>query len=253
MLQHTPRMTGSQYPWFWQFDRRLTDRWRFLPSFIISLGAVTIDWSADSWIPFTGIFMSDTTGEPSDVSALFDRYKDRLRRIVRLRLDRRLTGIVDSSGVLEMAREEVERRAGEPGGTAAPSFLWLRRIVGEVLLRIHEQQLGPDVRGDISLYRGALPEATSISLAAHLLGKGEEDHAAARAEQKILLQETLNAMDPLDREVLTLRHCEQLSNDETATVLDISPAQASEAYVRALKRISVIMASLPGFQRKASP
>jgi len=189
--------------------------------------------------------MSDTTGEQSDVSALFDRHKERLRRTVRLRLDRRLTGIVDSSGVLKLAREEVERRGSEPAGTAAGSFLRLRQIVGEVLLRIHQQRLGPDVRGDISLYRGALPEATSISLAAHLLGKagGEDDQAAARAGQKILLQETLNAMDPLDREVLTLRHCEQLSNDETATVLNISPAQASEAYVRALKRISVILAS----------
>lgn len=198
--------------------------------------------------------MADTTGEPSDVSALFDRYRERLRRIVRLRLDRRLTGIVDSSGVLEMAREEVERRGAEPDQAVAGSFLRLRQIVGEVLLRVHQERLGPDVRGDISLYRGALPEATSISLAAHLLGKaaGDDDRAAARAEQKILLQETLNAMDPVDREVLTLRHCEQLSNDETATVLDISPAQASEAYVRALKRISVIMASLPGFQRKAS-
>ncbi len=120
------------------------------------------------------------------------------------------------------------------------------------MLRIHQERLGPGVRGDISLYRGALPEATSISLAAHLLGKeeGDDDRAAARAEQKIVLQETLNGMDPLDREVLTLRHCERLSNDETAKVLDISPAQASEAYVRALKRISIIMASLPGFQRK---
>jgi len=199
--------------------------------------------------------MSDTSGEQSDVSAQFDRYKERLRRTVRLRLDRRLTGIVDSSGVLRMAREEVDRRGTEATGKVAGSFLWLRQIVGEVLLRIHQQRLGPDVRGDISLYRGALPEATSISLAAHLLGKGggEDDQAAARAEQKIMLQETLNGMDPIDREVLTLRHCEQLSNDETATVLAISTAQASEAYVRALKRISVIMASLPGFKRKASP
>ena len=215
-----------------------------------------MDAGVRSGIPFTGIPMSDTTGEPSDVSVVFDRYKERLRRIVRLRLDRRLTGIVDSSGVLAMAREEVQRRGAEPEPAAVPagSFLWLRQIVGEVLQRIHQQRLGPDVRGDISLYRGALPEATSVSLAAHLLGKagGEDDRAAARAEQKILLQETLNAMDPLDREVLTLRHCEQLSNDETATVLDISPAQASEGYVRALKRISTIMASLPGFQRKAS-
>ncbi len=119
---------------------------------------------------------------------------------------------------------------------------------------LHEQRLGPEARGDISLYRGALPEATSISLAAHLLGKAAtaDDLAAARAEQKILLQETLNAMDSLDREVLTLRHCEQLSNDETANVLAISPPQASEAYIRALKRISVIVASLPGLRGKAS-
>jgi RNA polymerase sigma-70 factor, ECF subfamily len=198
--------------------------------------------------------MSDIRGEAPDMSALFDRYKERLRRTVRLRLDRRLTGIVDSSGVLQMAREEVARRHTETAGMAAGSFLWLRQIVGEVMARIHEQRLGPDVRGDISLYRGALPEATSVSLAAHLLGKGggEDDQAAARAEQKIVLQETLNGMDALDREVLTLRHCEQLSNDETATVLNISAAQASDAYVRALKRISVIMASLPGFQRKTA-
>ena len=57
-------------------------------------------------------------------------------------------------------------------------------------------------------------------------------------------------MDPLDREVLTLRHCEQLSNDETATVLGIPKSQASEAYIRALKRITPILASLPRFQGK---
>jgi RNA polymerase sigma-70 factor (ECF subfamily) len=121
-----------------------------------------------------------------------------------------------------------------------------------VLARLHHDRLGPDARGDISLYRGALPEATSVSLAAHLLGRGggQDDQAAARAEQKLLLQEALNAMDPIDREVLTLRHCEQLSNDETATVLNISRSVTSEAYIRALKRISLILASLPGFKPK---
>ena len=116
--------------------------------------------------------MSEAAGDPCDLPALFDRYKERLRRTVRLRLDPRLTGIVDSSGVLKMAREEVDRRVAEAAGTTAASFLWLRQIVGEVLQRLHQERLGPDVRGDISLYRGALPEATSISLAAHLLGKG---------------------------------------------------------------------------------
>jgi len=184
-------------------------------------------------------------------AALFDRYKERLRRTVRLRLDRRLVGLVDSSGVLKLVRAEAECRSGELTGPGGPEpFLWLRQLTGQVLARLHQERLGPDVRGDISLYRGALPEATSISLAAHLLGRvgDDDDKAAARAEQKLLLQEALNAMDPLDREVLTLRHCEQMSNHETATVLGIPNSQASEAYIRALKRITVILAELPGFK-----
>jgi RNA polymerase sigma factor (sigma-70 family) len=98
-----------------------------------------------------------------------------------------------------------------------------------------------------------LPEATSISLAAHLLGKsvGDDIEAAARAEQKLLLQESLNAMAPLDREALTLRHCERLSNDETAAVLGLTASQASEAYIRALKRITQVLAALPGFKSNA--
>jgi RNA polymerase sigma-70 factor, ECF subfamily len=192
-------------------------------------------------------------GGAPDMGALFDRYKERLRRMVRLRLDRRLSGLVDSSGVLKQVREEAARRGDEQDGSGRPDpFLWLRQITGQVLAQLHQERLGPDVRGDISLYRGSLPEATSISLAAHLLGRGggDDDRAAVRAEQKLLLQEALNVMNPLDREVLTLRHCEQLSNDETATVLAISRSQASEAYIRALKRISSIMASLPGFKGK---
>lgn len=200
--------------------------------------------------------MSSAVQNQSDteLNALFDRSQERLRRTVRLRLDRRLSGIVDSASVLEMVRQEALQRNGELTGASAPdAFLWLRQITGEVLARLHEERFGPEVRGDISLYRGALPEATSVSLAAHLLGRGggEDDQAAARAEQKLLLQEALNAMDPIDREVLTLRHCEQLSNDETATVMSVSRSFTSEAYIRALKRITLVLASLPGFKGRS--
>ena len=105
-----------------------------------------------------------------------------------LRLDRRLAGHIDSSGVLQLVREEAARRGGElTGPGSADPFLWLRQVTGQVLLQLHEERLGPDVRGDVSLYRGDLPEATSVSLAAHLLGKegGEDDKAAVRAEQKL--------------------------------------------------------------------
>jgi RNA polymerase sigma-70 factor (ECF subfamily) len=197
--------------------------------------------------------LNSAAGEIPDISDLFERHKERLRRTVRLRLDRRLHGLFDSSGVLKLVREQAARRGGDligPGG--ADPFLWLRQLTGQVLAQLHSERLGPDVRGDISLHRGALPEATSVSLAAHLLGRegGDDDRAAARAEQKIMLQKALNAMTPLDREVLTLRHCEQLSNNEAAVVLGIAVSHASEAYVRALKRITPVLASLPGFKKK---
>jgi RNA polymerase sigma-70 factor (ECF subfamily) len=199
------------------------------------------------------IIMASTSDRKIDtpVDAAFERHKERLRRTVRLRLDRRLSGIVNSTSILEFVRLEAFRRQDELGGNSAVyPFLWLRKITGEVLVSLHRERLGPDIRNDISLYQGALPETKSVSLAAHLLGQGggPDDQAADRAEQKLLLQEALNAMEPIDREVLTLRHCEKLSNDETAAVLAISRALASESYIRALKRMSTILESVPGLK-----
>ena len=88
---------------------------------------------------------------------------------------------------------------------------------------------------------------TTDSLAAQLLGKmTSASQAAIRAEHKLIVQEALNGMDPIDREVLALRHYEQLSNDETALVLGLSKKGASNRYIRALRRLKEILSSIPG-------
>src|SRR5262249_9625628 len=95
---------------------------------------------------------------------------------------------------------------------------------------------------------GALPQATSVSLAAMLVGRlTSPTHAARRAELQVRLQEVLNAMDPIDREILTLRHFEELSNGETATALGIQKSTASTRYLRAIKRLKDTLESIPGF------
>ena len=131
-----------------------------------------------------------------------------------------------------------------------PLFLWLRLIVGERLTRLHRQHLGVKMREagrEISLYREPLPEASSMALAARLLGKHTSPtQAAVRAERMLRLQEALNTLDPIDREVLSLRHFEELTRAETAKVLGIEEAAAAKRYVRALKRLKDILASLPG-------
>lgn len=186
------------------------------------------------------------------VAEVFAHFRDRLRRMVRLRLDRRLQGRVDPSDVLQEAYFDVADRAAEYANKPElPFFLWLRMITGQRLLAIHRRHLQTKMRDaaqEVSLYGGALPQANSMSLAAQLLGKLTSASAAAmRAELQIKLQEVLNAMDPIDREVLALRHFEELSNGEVATVLEISKAAASNRYIRALKRLKDDLSRIPGF------
>ena len=68
-----------------------------------------------------------------------------------------------------------------------------------------------------------------------------------RAETQIRVQEALNSMDPIDREVLALKHFEQLSTTEIAQVLGLSKAGAGSRYLRAIKRLKEILSQIPGF------
>jgi RNA polymerase sigma-70 factor (ECF subfamily) len=191
-------------------------------------------------------------GDEGALSELFSRYRDRLRRMVKLRMDRRLQGRLDASDVLQEAYLDVAKRAGEyRANPAIPVFLWLRLITGQRLVALHRKHLGAQMRNagqEVSLHRGALPPASSISIAAMLLGRMTSPTlAACRAELQLRLQDVLNSMDAVDREVLTLRHFEELGNGETAQVLGISKSAASSRYIRAVMRLKKELASTPGF------
>jgi RNA polymerase sigma-70 factor, ECF subfamily len=190
-------------------------------------------------------------GDSSAWGALMERYRERLRRMVALRLDRRLQGRVDASDVIQEGYADAAVRLEEYSrDPPMPFFLWLRFLVGQRLAEQHRHHLGVQARDagrDISLYRCAMPETTTAALAAQLLGKHTSpSQAAIRAERKVWLQEALNRLDPIDREILALRHYEQLSNGETATVLGLDKSAASKRYARALVRLKDILAALPG-------
>ena len=190
-------------------------------------------------------------GDAEALNEIFTRHRDRLRRMVEIRLDRRLQARLDASDVIQEAYVEVVTRLEEYlREPRLPLFLWLRLVVGERLLKLHRHHLGTQMRDaglEVSLYRGALPAASSAALAAQLLGQHTSPtQAATRAERMLRLQEALNTLDPLDREVLALRHFEELTLNETAQVLDLTESAAAKRYVRALKRLKNILASLPG-------
>jgi RNA polymerase sigma-70 factor (ECF subfamily) len=191
-------------------------------------------------------------GDQQALSTLIGRHRDRLHCMVQVRLDRRIQGRLDASDVLQEVYLEVARSLPQYlNNPSLPFFLWLRSITGRKLQALHRHHLGTtirDARREVSLQRGAFPEASSVLLAEQLLGRyTTPSQAAVRAELQLRVQEALNEMKVLDREVLALRHFEQLTNAETAEVLGISEAAASNRFVRALKRLKEILLSAPGF------
>src|SRR6516165_7569852 len=190
-------------------------------------------------------------GDEGALAVLVERHRDRLERMVRLRMDRRLQGRVDPADVVQDAYLAVRGKFPQYCvDSRMPFFLWLRLEVGQKLVDVHRFHLGSKMRDagqEVSLHRGALPQVTSLSLAEQLLGKlTTASQAAMRVELKLRVQEALNSMDPHDREMLILRHFEELSNAETAQVLGIKSSAAVQRYVRALKRLKEVFQGMPG-------
>jgi RNA polymerase sigma-70 factor, ECF subfamily len=197
-------------------------------------------------------------GDDQAWEQLTDAYRTRLRQMVALRLDRRLQGRLDASDVIQEAYIDAARRLPEyAANPTMPFFLWLRFLTGQRLLEQHRRHLGAKARDagrEISLYSGAFPETTTAHLAANFMGLlSTPSQAAVRIEQKLRLQEALNALEPLDREILALRHFEQLSNGEVADVLGIDKSAASKRYARALVRLKDALAAMPGGVEEPPP
>jgi RNA polymerase sigma-70 factor (ECF subfamily) len=190
-------------------------------------------------------------GNSAGWGELLARHRKRLRRMVALRLDRRLQGRIDASDVIQEAYLEAWSRLTEyVREPKTPFFLWLRFLAGQKLVTLHRHHLGVEMRSaslEVALYPGTMPEASSAALAAQLLGHDTRpSEPAIRAELRIQLQEALNRLDPIDREVLALRHFEQLSRAECAHLLNMSDVAVSKRYFRALKRLKEALSDLPG-------
>jgi RNA polymerase sigma-70 factor, ECF subfamily len=186
--------------------------------------------------------------------ALLAQNAERLRRVASFRLNPRLQGRIDAADVLqETFVAATERRAEffqEPGRSL---FLWLRWMVANTLLDMHRHHLDAQMRDPRreqpfgGAGGGDATDATCDALAAQLTcGVTGPATAARRAELHARLNEALNQMDATDREVLALRHYEQLTSAETAQVLGIQERAAAKRYGRALERLKELLAEMPG-------
>lgn len=192
-------------------------------------------------------------GDKEALASVFEAEKSRLARMVDLRMDHRLKGRVDSCDVLQEAFLDavkqlpnyVERKH------EISLFLWLRLVVHQRLMRLHRQHLGAGMRNvarEVSLHKGALPRASSVSLAEQLMGRFTSvSEKLIKAEMRFKLREALSTMDDMDHEIIALRNFEELSNSEVAELLSLSKSAASNRYVRALARLQTVLEIYPGF------
>lgn len=189
-------------------------------------------------------------GDRSALGEMFSIYRPRLWRLVSFRLHPRLQGRLDADDVLQEAWIRAVSRIDRFLGDASHScFIWFRMIVVQTLIDLQRRHLGAEKRSagrELSIHRQS--ESASSSLAFHLVGQLTSPSSTMRhAELARQLDGVLHTMDEIDREVLTLRHFEELTNSETARVLNMSEQAASARYIRALRRLKNVLEVIPGF------
>ena len=180
-------------------------------------------------------------GDQLALAELFESHRPRLARMVGLRMSAQVRTRVAISDVLQEAyvdlAQQLDNYAKDP---KVPFFLWLRRITGQRLSKLHRAHLGQQMR-NINRERrldAAMPNASSIYMANQLAGEFTSvSERAIRNEDELRLQRAIEQLSETDREVLAMRHVEQLSNNEIALLLEINPSAATNRYVRAIRKL----------------
>lgn len=185
-------------------------------------------------------------GDQSALAELFDYYRDRLKRMVIIRMDPRLRNRLDASDILQEAYIELSRRLPEYARQQKlPFFLWLRMMTGQRLTLAHREHLGAAKRNaarEVHLVDGRMPEASTVYLTEQLMATiSSPSEQVVRQELQAKVQDLLDSMELHDREILVLRHFEEMTIRECALALELTETAASSRYIRALRRIHKIL------------
>jgi RNA polymerase sigma-70 factor, ECF subfamily len=185
-------------------------------------------------------------GTPRAVDELLHQHREPLRRMINLRLDPALAARVDASDVVQDVLLEASRRLKDYlRAPNMPFHLWLRHLARDHIIdtyRRHRQAKRRTLDREQPLHLGGLDDRSSVELADQLCDRGITPAAAAlRAEMKRRLQDAVAALDDDARELILMKHYEQLSNQEIAAFLGISEAASSMRYLRAIRRLKAAL------------
>jgi RNA polymerase sigma-70 factor (ECF subfamily) len=186
------------------------------------------------------------SGDPSAVAALLERHRQHLRRMVAVRLDARIAARVDPSDVVQetliTAHKRLDAYLADP---VVPFYIWLRQLAWDRLADLHRLHVRAARRSVTREYRwtaAGLSDESTCSLFGCL------PSAQSTPSEKLMRQEFLRrarqAMELLretDREILVMRHLEELSVTEVANILGIAPGTVKSRHFRALERLQSVL------------
>ena len=190
-------------------------------------------------------------GDEHALAELFERYRGRLYRIIKVRLDPRLSRRLDVDDILqEVYLDAADRISHYMDNHSGSFFIWLRLIAAQTMANIFRRHLGAkkrDAKMEISLESrrpvGQAGTPVSLQLLSQLTSPS---NVAMRDETAKQLEEIIERMKPMDREIIMLRHFELLDNKEVAEVLGIQQKASSIRYIRAIARLREVITDIPG-------
>ena len=184
-------------------------------------------------------------GDLEALAQVFENNRERLKRMIRVRMSERVRPRVAISDVLQEAYVDLAQQLGNYAkDPKLPFFLWMRRVTGQRLAKVHRAHLGQKIR-NVNRERRldvAIPDASAVYMANQLSGHFTSvSEKAMRSENELRMQAAIEQVSETDREILAMRHVEQLTNSEIAVLLEISESAATNRYVRAIRKLKDAM------------
>ena len=176
------------------------------------------------------------------LAELFEINRDRLSRMVSIRMDRRLKGRIDATDVLQEAYMILSQKIGNFADYPDMSpYVWMRLTVNDRLIALHRKHIQAgrrDARKEISMSQKANPDESTAEIVDTLADTvSSVGGKVARAEVTKMIKATLECMEAKDREIILMRIFEGMSNAEAAQALDLTANGASSRFSRAMDRL----------------
>lgn len=192
------------------------------------------------------LILAAREGDAGAVNRLLSRHRDAIHRLIELRMDRAIAGRVDASDIVQDTLVEASRRLKQYlANPEMPFHLWIRQIARDRLIDAHRRHRAAERRSvdrEQPLAERGSPSQSSLFLFQQLEAQGVTPASQAiRKELELRFAAALEEMEEIDREILLMRHFEQLTNQEAATALGLTEPAASMRYLRALRRLRALL------------